>query len=321
MSIATVPPSITAIIITHAGGPILAECVASLRGQSQPVDAILVVVSNHLIEVDAPALQLGENVGYARAANAGVAASTGEILLLNDDTRLDSGFIAALHRAWTGGGVYQPRIRLADGTGRLDNMGLGFFPDGAVWARGRGGPDEGVPGVPGCFSGAAVLFARALWESLGGFDERLGSFCEDVDLSLRMMRRGVAITPVPDAVVDHHLGASWGRHGAEKIRLLERNRLRAAVRSMPASALLWMPVATLGRYAALAALAGAGRGPGKELEEGARTAALRGLWEGVKGIPEVWADRKRDAAGWALGEAQMVRALVRSRARWRDVSR
>ncbi len=313
---------IAAVIVTHLGGPLLAECLASLRAQTRPPDDVLVVVSNDAeVEVEGRQLQLRENVGYARAANAGIAATAGEPLLLNDDTRLDPGCLAALEAAFTGPGVYQPRIVLADGTGRLDNVGHGLFPDGAVWARGRGGPDMPIPGAPGGFSGAAVLFARATWEALGGFDARFGSFGEDVDLSLRLLRRGVPITPVPDAAVWHHLGASWGRTNPVKLRAIERNRIRAAVRSLPLTALATLPAWTLGRYAAFAALAAAGRGPGEGVGPEARRAALTGLVEGLRDAPAWWADRRADRPTWTRGERATWRALWDGRARWADVAR
>lgn len=315
-------PAISAIVVTHRGGDLLSDCLRSLAAQSHPLDEVLVVVSNHPLPVEAPrVLQLGENVGYARAANAGVAATRGEVLLLNDDTRLDRGCVAALVAAWRGPGVYQPRIRLADGSGRLDNAGLGFLPDGSVWARGRNGPDVAIGGPPGAFSGAAVLIDRASWTRAGGFDERFGNFCEDVDLSLRLHRRGVPFVSVPDALVEHHLGASWGRVSAEKVRLLERNRLRAAVRSLPAAALLTLLPATFARYGLYAALAATGRGPGGPVPTGARTAALVGLAQGLGDSPTWWASRRGDRPHWTVDDRAMWERMWAGRARWEDLWR
>lgn len=310
-------------MVTHNGGRLLDENLASLAAQRVPPDETLVVVSNRRIDVTgAPSLQMHANVGYARAANAGARETTGDILLLNDDTRLHPGCIEALHAAWTGPGVYQPRIRLADGSGRLDNVGHGFFPDGAVWARGRNGPDRAeLPGSPGGFSGAAVLIARPVWTALGGFDERFDSFGEDVDLSLRLLRRGVRVTPVPGALVEHHLGATWGRVSAEKLRLIERNRVRAAVRSLPLSTLVTLPAWTAARYATFAALAALGRGPGDDVGLVAQLSALRGMAEGALDAPTYWRERRADAPTWALGELAMLRTLWGTRARWEDVSR
>lgn len=312
---------IAAVVVTHRGGPLLEECIASIDQQTRPPDERLVVVSNHFLPVPGPALQLGENVGYARAANAGAAATRGHLLLLNDDTRLEPDCVERLADAVDGPGAWQPRIVLADGSGRLDNLGHGFLPDGSVWARGRNGPADADPGPPGGLSGAAVLVSREVWEALGGFDPRFGSFGEDVDFSLRLLRRGWRVHAVPDAVVAHHLGATWGRGGAAKIRLIEHNRIRAAARSMPASALALLPLSTFGRYALFAALGARGRGPGGGVEAGAGRAALEGVWEGVKDLPEFLADRRRDRAAWTRGELAMWAELWRGRARWRDLVR
>lgn len=312
---------VSAVIVTHRADRLLADCLASLRAQTRPPDDVLVVVSNRALPVDAPALQLGANVGFARAANAGAAAVPGEVLLLNDDTRLHPGCLAALERAWTGPGVYQPRIVLADGSGRLDNVGHGFFPDGFVWARGRHGPDLPPRGAPGGFSGAAALVARDVWRELGGFDGRFEAFGEDVDVSLRCMRRGVPVVAVPDAIVWHHLGATYGRTGPEKLRRIERNRMRAAIRSLPVSALLTMPAWTGARYAMFAALAAGGRGPGRGVESGARRAALAGIWDGLREAPDWWREREAERPHWRRGELAMWRALWDGRARWEDVRR
>src|SRR4051794_37317244 len=68
--------------------------VVSRRARSRPREGLVVVVQNPPLPIG-DALQLGENVGYARAANAGAGGVPGEILLLNDDTRLDVGCLAA----------------------------------------------------------------------------------------------------------------------------------------------------------------------------------------------------------------------------------
>ena len=314
-------PRIVAVIVTHRGGALLTACLASLRTQTRPADDVLVVVSGPALEVDAPALQLGQNVGFARAANAGVAAApAGEILLLNDDTVLEAGCVAALTTAWQGDHtVYQPRILLAGAPGRMDNTGHGWFPDGFTWARGRGGPSHAVLAAPGGFSGAAVLLPRRHWEALGGFDARFESYVEDVDLSLRLLRRGVRVEAVPTAVVHHHLGATYGRTGADKVRRIERNRVRAAVRSLPAPLLVTMPLWTAGRYALFGALAVRGAGPGGGLGRESRRAALAGLAEGLAEAPTWWSDRQGDRGGWTLDDAAMLAAMWEGRVRWEDL--
>lgn len=323
---------IAAIVVTHRADALLARCLATLAAQERLPDEVVVVVSGPRAEVDlgglagagipARVLQLPHNPGYAAACHVGADASTGELLLLNDDTELQPGCIAALARAWTGPAhVYQPRIRLAGDPSRLDNVGHGLFPDGACWALGRNGPD-GVPASPpGAFSGAAVLVPREAWRATGGYDRRYGAWAEDLDLSLRLLRRGVTVLPVPEAIVHHHLGASHGRTGADKLRALERNRTRAALRSLPWTLVAALPATTTARYALAGALALAGRGPGDGVPPDSRRAAIHGMLEGMLEAPTWLAERARDRAGWTLGERETLRAMWERRARWEDLCR
>lgn len=315
-------PAIAVVIVTHRADSLLSACIESVVRQ-RPAD-VLVVVSNEPRAVSgARVLQLEQNVGFARAANAGIAAVEGDFLLLNDDTVIHDGCIEALVSARAAASqsvILQPRILLADGSG-LDNEGHGLFPDGFVWARGRGGPDRDLPGGPGGFSGAAVYFDRRAWDTLGGFDPRFDSFGEDVDLSLRWMRRGGSIIPVPTARVSHHLGASYGRTGPEKLYRIERNRVRAAVRSMPVSSLATMPAWTALRLGVFAGLAAQRKGPGATVPWRARLAAMRGMASGLSDAPEWWAERRADRSSWSRGEWAMLHELWRSRARWEDVCR
>ncbi len=316
---------VAAVIVTHRCDALVDACVQSLLGQTRVPDDILVVVSSEgrpAVPSGARALHLGANLGYARAANAGAEATTGDLLLLNDDTRLLPDAVARLEAARGAEGAYVPRIRLADGSGRLDNQGHGVFPDGFVWARGRDTIDDGRALLPpGAFSGAAVWITRSAWRATGGYDPRFDSFGEDVDLSLRFLRRGFVIRAVPEALVEHHLGATYGRFGPDKIRRIERNRVRAAVRSLPVGLLLTLPLWTGARLAVFAALAASGRGPGASVPPEARRAAVQGLVEGMADAPTWWRDRTSDAPEWALGERAMLRAMWDGRARWEDVWR
>ena len=55
-----------------------------------------------------------------------------------------------------------------------------------------------------------LLYRRALFDQLGGFDPRFIT-AEDIDLNLRAVRAGAAIRYVPDAVVYHHMRTTFVR--------------------------------------------------------------------------------------------------------------
>jgi len=331
-------PHLATVVVTHRGGELLNTCLEALLPQLEPQDAVAVAVSARPGEADVRGvprdprlelLQLPENVGFARAANAGLDAAlvngVAGVLLLNDDTRPLPGFVAALRGALAEPGIYQPRILLSDGTGRLDNVGHGLFPDGFNWARGReddDGADYDTPREVGSCSGAAILLSREVLEGVGTFDEDLEAFGEDVDLSLRARRQGFPLRYVPAARIEHVLGATYGRYGARKVFLVERNRVRAAARSLPLSAVATMPVWTAARLAGLAVASAAGRSWGARVEAtSAAPAAVAGILAGLMHLPDALRKRRADAADWKLGEREMWAHLLRNRVRAKDVLR
>ena len=321
--------SLTTVVVTHKGGDLVRRCLEALLPQLSDGDDVRVVVSGagvRLPKMDRVTwVEMGRNVGFARAANAGFKGARGEaVVLLNDDTRPLPGFLDSLREAAAVPGIYAPRILLSDGSGRLDNVGHGLFPDGFNWARGREDVDAAEYHTArdvGACSGAALLINRGLLEELGGFDPDLEAFGEDVDLSLRARRLGYPLRSLPEARVEHDLGATYGRHGARKLYLVERNRVRVAVRSLPTTALLTMPAWTGLRLMGLALAASFGRGWGADVPTRSRMAALAGIAAGVAYVPDALAKRRRDAPQWVMGERDMWGHLLRNRVRLRDVIR
>jgi GT2 family glycosyltransferase len=97
-------------------------------------------------------------------------------------------------------------------------------------------------------SGSAALYRRTMLDQIGMFEESFFLYCEDTDLGLRARRAGWRCRYAPDAIVDHKYSQSAGRASALKAWYVERNRLRTAVRNLPAVVLLRLPLATAARY-------------------------------------------------------------------------
>ena len=323
---------VSAVITTWSGGGLLRGCLRALAAQSPRPSQCVVVAARPQADLRGVAtcwprpldlLRLPRAQHHAPAANAGLRRASGEwVLVLNDDTRVQPGFLAALLDAGArhGPGLYQPRILLADGSGRLDNVGHGLFFDGFNLARGRhvsdGARFEGE-GTVGAVSGAAFLVHRQVLDALGGFDADFQAFGEDADLSLRAVRLGYPLRYVPAARVEHQLGASYGRFTRRKVYLVERNRVRLALRSLPATALLTMPLWTALRWASLAGR-GARRGVFEgHLPAGTSLAALAGVVVGWGHAPQALRKRAADAPAWRRGEGEMWRHLWRERVAFR----
>lgn len=72
--------------------------------------------------------------------------------------------------------------------------------------------------------GTCLLLRRALFEELGGFDEELWLFFNDVDLCRRIQDRGLKIRYLAKPTVEHHEGASTAAFGA-RVVIWAQNRI------------------------------------------------------------------------------------------------
>jgi GT2 family glycosyltransferase len=284
----------TAIIPVHNRADLL-ECLLDSIGRQTVPFAEILVVDNASTDGAAElarsrgcrTIEMGENAGFAHAVNCGWrAASTDWVAILNSDVELDDRWLERL-MAGAGKAAYATGIIL-DATNRTAIDGTYDLVSRAAcaWRAGRGEPAPATrpKSTIAIAPGTACIFRRTVLDQLKGFDERYGSYLEDVDLGLRCLRQGFTGIYVPDAVAYHHGSATLGRWNPQVVRLISRNQLflvarhydRALFRScfwhIVAGQLLWGVVA-LRHGAALAWLAG-------------KRDALRGFrLEGTPSIP------------------------------------
>ena len=105
-------------------------------------------------------------------------------------------------------------VQLLANTRRYDHMGVVFAPEGNPRHYGQGFFHRSFKGQVKKWS--AVTAACCVTTSVqflknGGFDEIYLNGCEDIDLCLRMSKRGLSHYIVHDSVVEHVKGASEGR--------------------------------------------------------------------------------------------------------------
>jgi GT2 family glycosyltransferase len=157
---------------------------------------------------------------FARLCNAGAAAARGEFLLfLNNDTEvLTPGWLERLLRVARRPdvGVVGATLLYPDGT--VQHAGL-FPRAGGHWVHGYRGLPPDAPGDQGelghvrtvpAVTGACLLIGRDLFGSLGGFDERLPTSYNDVDLCCRARGRGLLVAVTPHARLLHFEALSRG---------------------------------------------------------------------------------------------------------------
>jgi GT2 family glycosyltransferase len=183
-------------------------------------------------------IEMSGNTGFARAVNFGwKAAATEWVAILNSDVELDSRWLERL-MAGIGDAGYATGT-LFDATNRTTIDGTYDLVSRAAcaWRAGHGEPaghgDLAGHGDPApeksspiaIAPGTACIFRRDLLYRLTGFDERYGSYLEDVDLGLRCLRQGFTGVYVPDAVAYHLGSATLGRWHPQVVRLISRNQL------------------------------------------------------------------------------------------------
>jgi GT2 family glycosyltransferase/glycosyltransferase involved in cell wall biosynthesis len=243
-------PSVSIIIPTWNGCHLLRDCLWGLRAHTVGSYEVLVVdngSSDATIEAlrGVPGirlLDLGANLGFARACNAGAAAARSpRLLFLNNDTVPLAGWLApmlaALERdprtAIVGSRLLYPYGRLVQHAGMdLNAEGDPYHPlkfePGDVAAV---TVDRLVPAV----TGACLLVRRVAFERLGGFDTRFENGYEDVDLCLRARDAGHRVLYCGSSVLLHHEAASEGRLDPARERA-NRERFRRRRRELVVAA-------------------------------------------------------------------------------------
>jgi N-acetylglucosaminyl-diphospho-decaprenol L-rhamnosyltransferase len=178
------------------------------------------------------------NIGYGAAVNRGVSASRGRVVLvINPDIVVTTVDVAALDEliksepfglvgcASADPGERQPPIMAAWGWFRELALALWIWflkPRGFSLVR-----PVAKPGAPAWIGGAALMFSSAEWEVIGGFDEAIFLYYEDVDLSRRYQARGLPLRTSEAVKVEHHREAERGT----ELELIQSWALRSLVQT------------------------------------------------------------------------------------------
>lgn len=220
------PPAV--YIPNFNGAAQLARALRGLREQTRPVDVVLVdngstddsveLARRELPEVKV--LELGRNLGFGAAINRGVAEHPADaIILLNNDAAPEPRFVEALLEGLgpgvdsVAGVLLQERApELIDSAGVVaDATLMGFdYLHGEPVATAATAADPLGP------TGGAALYRRAAFEAVGGFDERIFLYYEDLDLALRLAAAGGRCRLAPEARALHAYSASLGAASAGK---------------------------------------------------------------------------------------------------------
>jgi GT2 family glycosyltransferase/glycosyltransferase involved in cell wall biosynthesis len=211
-------PEVSVILVLFNQAELTFECLRSLtRALDAPSEVILVDNASsdrtgELLERvrGAQAVRNSKNVHFLHGVNQAAGLARGRhLLLLNNDTRLEPGSIAAAAArldAEPDLGAVGGRIVLLDGA--LQEAGSIIWGDGSCVGYGRGG-DPWAPefqfrrDVDYC-SGAFLMTPRALFDRLGRFDEAFApAYYEETDFCMRIREAGLRIAYEPKVRLSH----------------------------------------------------------------------------------------------------------------------
>ncbi|MBV9279163.1 MAG: glycosyltransferase family 2 protein [Chloroflexi bacterium] len=201
------------------------------------------------------------NLGFARANNQGVEASTGRyVLFLNSDTVVQPGTLQTMVRFLDGRpdvGAATCRVDLPDG--RLDDAAHRSFPTpwnalthfsgiSRLFPRSSFlsgyslgwvdlAEDHEIDALAGCF----MLVRREAGDAVGWWDEDYFFYGEDLDFCYRLKARGWKIYFVPDVSILHYKGSSSGiRRESRAVSRADRvTRVRATLARFDAMKLFY----------------------------------------------------------------------------------
>ena len=246
-------PLVSVILVNYNGRPFLGPCLEALRGQSfADFETVLVDngssdgsaewVARHHPEVRLLAQE--RNLGFAAGNNVGIAAARGEfVVLLNNDTRAEAGFLQALVEAAQSDptiGMVAGVLVFAHRPERINSAGLRVQWDGVVLDERCGELRESLPQGPvEVFgpSGGAALYRRSMLAEVGPFRPEFFAYLEDADLAWRGRLAGWRCLLAPQAVVQHVYSATSSGDPSFKSFHLARNRLLLLYLDLPAG--LW----------------------------------------------------------------------------------
>jgi N-acetylglucosaminyl-diphospho-decaprenol L-rhamnosyltransferase len=219
------------VIVPTVGPARAARLLASLADAGGSFETIVVDNGTASPELEraaasfegAEVMRLEENLGYSRAVNLAAERAQGEVLvLLNDDSVVDPGFVEAIAGALDpAAGVVMAAgvMRDAGNPGLIETAGVVLDRTLLGWDYLNGEPtdvlERSVPEPDGPSGAAAAIWAGA-FEDAGGFDEGLFAYLEDVDLTVRLRRAGGSCRLAKAARGVHEHSATLGPGSARK---------------------------------------------------------------------------------------------------------
>lgn len=220
-------PLVSIIIPVHNQFLLTYCCIRSIIETSSDIDYEIILGDDNSTDQTIDAHNIFEgvtvvrnvpNLGFTLNCNHAATKSRGKYLLfLNNDTIVRPNWLSSLVDVMESDdsvGMVGSKFLFPDGS--LQEAGGIVWSDGAIWNYGRGqnpgDPEFNYLRETDYISGASIMISSALWNEIGGFDERYApAYCEDTDLAFEVRKRGKKVVYQPRSEVIHFEGASNGK--------------------------------------------------------------------------------------------------------------
>lgn len=247
----TTAKEITVVIPNYNGMTYLPGCLQALQEQeSDAPEFTVLVVDNGSTDGSVQELEerwpevetvlLSENTGFCHAVNVGIEASqTPYVILLNNDTKVKTGFIKALYEAIIRDEEIfsvSAQMLMWDKPELIDDAGDRLCVLGWAYARGKGKTAETYRKSVEVFAacGGASIYRKSVFAQIGLFDEEHFAYLEDIDIGYRAQIYGYRNFYEPTAQVLHFGSASTGsRYNERKTELASANNIYVVGKNMP----------------------------------------------------------------------------------------
>ncbi len=216
------------ILVNYNGGDFIQKCLDSIEENLSEIRSETIVIDNHSTDGSAQIIQRryphirlfrnSKNLGFAKANNQGIKASKGQfVLLINPDTYVCPNSLKTLLAEMKAnsdiGAVGPALIDRKNGYQISFGKKVGFFSEAAKklflnrffrWRLQKKPKRKDVQWL----SAACLMTRKDVLERVGMFDENFFLYFEDIDLCMRIRKKGWRLAYLPDVKVFHTGGAS-----------------------------------------------------------------------------------------------------------------
>lgn len=229
---------VSVCIVSWNTKDLLSNCIKTIKEKTFGVSYEIIIVDNASADgssemvrerfLDCKLIESRRNLGFAKGNNLAVKGASGKyILYLNPDTEVVTNAIGGIFSFLENNNDYGAAgCKLTDPNGNIQYTCAAAFPTpfntlcsllllDKVFPRSRFFTSrelsywnhEDSRSIE-CLSGACLMVRRDIVEKLGGFDENVFMYSEDLDLCYRILKAGWNIYYLATEVIIHNEGAS-----------------------------------------------------------------------------------------------------------------